>query len=132
MVVVGKHVPIFSCCGLVVEINHLTENIYIYIYIYLFLLPFQRQPSCCLVVSGPQMWLGHGSKSNRTPSEHPNPTIKIGSKMGGEFTYPKMVPLVLTHSHVTKTGLAPFPFFAQGRWAEESLKPENRLLDIIQ
>ena len=31
---------------------------------------------------------GHGSKS-RT-SEHPNPTTKIGSKMGGEFTYPKM------------------------------------------
>ena len=24
----------------------------------------------------------------------------IGSKMGGEFTYPKMVPLVLTHSHI--------------------------------
>ena len=24
------------------------------------------------------------------PSEHPNPTTKIGSKMGGEFTYPKM------------------------------------------
>ena len=30
------------------------------------------------------------------PMEHPNPTTKIGSKMGGEFTYPKMVPLVLT------------------------------------
>ena len=30
---------------------------------------------------------GHGSKSS-TPSEHPNPTTKIGSKMGGEFTYP--------------------------------------------
>ena len=29
---------------------------------------------------------GHGSKSH-TPSEHPNPTIKIDSKMGGEFTY---------------------------------------------
>ena len=25
---------------------------------------------------------------NRTPSEHPNPTTKIGSKMGGEFTNP--------------------------------------------
>ena len=38
-------------------------------------------------------WLGkqygHGSKSG-TPSEHPNPTTQIGSKMGGEFTYPKM------------------------------------------
>ena len=32
-------------------------------------------------------------------SEHPNPTTKI-EKMGGEFTYPKMVPLVLTHSHI--------------------------------
>ena len=31
------------------------------------------------------------------PSEHP--MSKIGSNMGGEFTYPKMVPLVLTHSH---------------------------------
>ena len=36
---------------------------------------------------------GHGSKS-RTPSEHPNPTTKIPTKMGGEFTHPKMVPLV--------------------------------------
>ena len=26
-----------------------------------------------------------------------NPTTQIGSKMGGEFTYPEMVPLVLTH-----------------------------------
>ena len=31
-----------------------------------------------------------GQKPNRTPSEHPNPTTKIGSKMGGECTYPKM------------------------------------------
>ena len=32
-----------------------------------------------------------GQNPNRTPSEHPNPTIKIGSKMGGEFAYqPKM------------------------------------------
>ena len=29
-----------------------------------------------------------GQNPNRTPSEHPNPTTKIGSKMGGEFTYP--------------------------------------------
>ena len=34
-----------------------------------------------------QMAMG---QKNRTPSEHPNPTTKIGSKMGGEFTYPKM------------------------------------------
>ena len=34
------------------------------------------------------------SKSKaRTPSEHPNPTTKIGSKMGGEFTYPKWDPI---------------------------------------
>ena len=32
------------------------------------------------------------------PVNIPIPT-KIGSKMGGEFTYPRMVPLVLTHSH---------------------------------
>ena len=33
-------------------------------------------------------------------SEHPNPTTKIGSKMGGELTYPKMVPLILNHCHL--------------------------------
>ena len=44
---------------------------------------------------------GHGPKPKaRTVREHPNPTTKIGSKMGGEFTYPKMVPLVLTHSQI--------------------------------
>ena len=36
---------------------------------------------------------GCGSKS-RTPSEHPNPTTNIGSKMGREFTYqPKWDPI---------------------------------------
>ena len=30
-----------------------------------------------------------------------NPTTKIGSEMGGEFTYPKMVPLVLNHGQMT-------------------------------
>ena len=40
---------------------------------------------------------GRGSKPR---SEHPNPTTKIGSKMGGEFNYPKMVPLVLTDSQL--------------------------------
>ena len=44
--------------------------------------------------------LAMGQNPNRTPSEHPNPTTKIGCKMGGEFTYPKMVPLVLTHSQM--------------------------------
>ena len=29
-----------------------------------------------------------GQNPNRTPSEHPNPTAKSGSKMGGEFTNP--------------------------------------------
>ena len=29
---------------------------------------------------------GHGSKARLPPSEHPNPTTKIGSKMGGEPT----------------------------------------------
>ena len=29
-----------------------------------------------------------------------NQTTKIGSKMRGEFAYPKMVPLALTHSHI--------------------------------
>ena len=34
-----------------------------------------------------------GQHPNLTPSEHPNPTTKIGSKMGGEFTYqPKWDP----------------------------------------
>ena len=30
-----------------------------------------------------------GQNPNRTPSEHPNPTTKIGSKMGGEFHLPQ-------------------------------------------
>ena len=48
---------------------------------------------------------GHGSKAKiRNRSEHPiqSPT-QIGSKMGGEFTYPKMVTLVLTHCHLRQT-----------------------------
>ena len=31
-----------------------------------------------------------GQNPNRTPSEQPNPTPKIGSQMGGEFAYPQM------------------------------------------
>ena len=31
-----------------------------------------------------------GQNPNRTPSEHPNPTTKIGPKLGGEFTHPEM------------------------------------------
>ena len=34
---------------------------------------------------------GHESKHRLSPSEHPNPTTRIGFKMGGEFTYPRMV-----------------------------------------
>ena len=38
------------------------------------------------------------------PSEHPSPTTKIGSKLGGEFAYqPKWDPrTVLSHCHVAK------------------------------
>ena len=38
------------------------------------------------------------------PVNIPIPT-KIGSKMGGEFTYPKTLPLVLTHSHMADSQL---------------------------
>ena len=34
-----------------------------------------------------------GQNPNRTPSEHPNPTTKIGSKM--------VVPSALTHGHMS-------------------------------
>ena len=45
--------------------------------------------------------LAVGQNLNRlAPSEHANPTTKIGSKMGDEFTYPKMVPVVSTHGHL--------------------------------
>ena len=46
----------------------------------------------------PPMWPWALQKPHRlAPSEHQNnPTTKIGEKRGGEFTYPKMVPLVLT------------------------------------
>ena len=38
---------------------------------------------------------------HRLAPKHPfNPTAKIGPKMGDEFSYPKMVPLVLTHSYI--------------------------------
>ena len=36
-----------------------------------------------------------GQKPNCAPSEHPNPTTKIGSKMGGA-----LVPLVLNRGHI--------------------------------
>ena len=37
-----------------------------------------------------------GQNPNRTPSKHPNPTTRPGSKLGGEFTYPRMLPLTHT------------------------------------
>ena len=47
-------------------------------------------------------WLTYGCGGQkpkfRSSSEHPIQTTKMGSKMGGEFTYPEMVSLVLTHS----------------------------------
>ena len=54
-----------------------------------------------------------GQNPNGIPSKHPNPTTKIGSKMGGEFTYqPKWDPkTVLNHGHISHElqlkGLAP-------------------------
>ena len=49
----------------------------------------QIQPGESHFPRGPQkvqnLTFGHGSKSG-TPSAHPNPTTKRGSKMGGEFT----------------------------------------------
>ena len=45
-----------------------------------------------------------GQKPNRTPSEHPIQSPLKLTKLGGEFTYPEMVPLVLTHGHVLVWG----------------------------
>ena len=44
-----------------------------------------------------------GQNPNHSPSEHPNPNTKIGSEMGGEFTYPKMG-FGFDPQHVTKSG----------------------------
>ena len=41
-----------------------------------------------------------GQNPNRTPSEHPNPTTKIGSKMSGAPT-PKWYHWFFTHSHIS-------------------------------
>ena len=43
-------------------------------------------------------WVKRSKAKIPSPSEHPNTTTKIGSKMGGEFN---SAPLVLTHSHVS-------------------------------
>ena len=56
-----------------------------------------------------------GQNPNRTPSEHPNPTTKTGSKMGGEFTYqPKSDPKTVLTGHMKwyQNGtLAAYPLF---------------------
>ena len=54
------------------------------------------------------------TSSSCGPAEHPNPTTQIGSKMGGELTYPEMVPLLLTHSHVG--GRNPLRHHVQKPW----------------
>ena len=54
---------------------------------------FQFDCSC------PVHYLAMAQNPGYPPVNIPIPP-KLGSKMGGEFTYPKMVPLVLTHSHL--------------------------------
>ena len=50
----------------------------------------KRKPHSSPLQSKPPIW-AMGQNPNRTPSEHPNPTTQISTKMGGEFTYqPKM------------------------------------------
>ena len=62
---------------------------------------FLRLSMSSLFWISPSKHMAMGQNPNRlAPSERPHPTTKIGSKMGGEFTYPKMVPLVLAHSHM--------------------------------
>ena len=49
-----------------------------------------------------QMAMGFSKPEARSPVNiRFNPTTKIGSKMGGEFTYSRIVPLVLTHSQMS-------------------------------
>ena len=64
--------------------------------------------------------MGQNKNKKRTPSEHPNPTTKIDSKMGGEFTYPKMVPLALNHGHVLQlaSSLSKSPTHVAIHWCE--------------
>ena len=48
-----------------------------------------------------------GQEPNRTPSEHPNPTTKIGSKMDGAPKPPQNgIPLVLTTTAICFAGPA--------------------------
>ena len=46
-----------------------------------------------------EMAMGQNPKA-RTPSEHPKPTTKLGSKMGGAPKTPKWSPIGLTHSQL--------------------------------
>ena len=57
-----------------------------------------KHPKNDATTGGPGLRLrpacGHGSTARTKTSEHPNPTTKIGSKMGGDFTYqPKWDPI---------------------------------------
>ena len=51
--------------------------------------PFGKSSPVIVGIRGGMMRLAWSSKTTHD-GEHPNPTTKIGSKMGGEFTYPKM------------------------------------------
>ena len=55
-----------------------------------------------------------GQNPNRTPSEHPNSTTKIGSKMGGALKTPKMG---------SQNGFEPWPCATTG-----GLPPDWRVL----
>ena len=50
-------------------------------------LTIRTEPVCLSLPTLPHHHLAMGQNPNRSPSEHPNPTTKIGSKLGGEFTY---------------------------------------------
>ena len=61
----------------------------------------RRSAGCRKVPVGPQALQAQMAMGQKPipPVNIPIPT-EIGSKMGGEFTYPKMVPVVLTHSQI--------------------------------
>ena len=68
--------------------------------------PRKKKPSC-LILSHTQMAMGQNP--NRTPSEHPNPTTRIGSKTGGEFTHqPKWDPMGFDNRSLLRN-IRPFP-----------------------
>ena len=63
-----------------------------------------------------------GQKPDPTRSEHPNPTTKTGSKMGGAFTYPKMLP------GKTKTSSDRFPLKPTGEITKNIIKQMEALI----